>query len=164
MGSRFNILSYGEKVGKFRRYDSRELTLSNIALGLVGEAVELYAERKQPRIIDELGDILFYTSWLIDYWPLSSFVMDGITIPSMKVHGDITGFSAVGELLQNAGEISETIKKLVFNVRPVDVQDRHLAMLADDIVVAIQVIAIDYGSNIWDVAEMNYQKLSERFS
>lgn len=146
-------------------YDDPRLGLAYFSLGLVGEATELLAAMRKPRvdveeIIKESGDVLWYTAKVAHLCnvELESVADHANTIAATPAHSP----AEVGaDVAVTAGVVGETLKKVVRDDRRIDPD--ALALKLANVMVALRDVASVYGLALSYVAQRNIEKLMARY-
>ncbi|MEK5331997.1 hypothetical protein [Lysinibacillus sp. FSL W8-0992] len=129
--------------------------LTNYALGLIGECVEvLSAANDREAILKELGDVSHYAFGILTflgetYEPLTNYTVEG------------TKGSIINKIIILSGEISEQVKKFMFHRHELNSSKVVLAlkMLIQNLVVLAEM----YDSSLERICEMNIDKLKMRY-
>ena len=138
--------------------EGRRETLCMAALGVVGEAVEVF-RTKAPDIahekrIKEVGDVCWYLATAMDALgmdPLTTWIAE--PEPAVFAWPD-----AASRVVEDAGAVSEAAKKHLFHARDDSALRAAIPRLAATLRAAAQVL----GTDIEEVWRVNVEKLNER--
>jgi len=168
LGSKYSMADFNAKLG-------------TLGLGLGGEAGEVanlvsqlfiddeddLPESLRLKLVDELGDIMWYVAFgcgnVVEV-PLKSLIDDGVKMQrSINPSFDLDMMYA--PLMAECGEVTDTVKKLLFHGKPFDqkAKDRMVSAMRE-IVESVQMIAQAVCAvTLDDVIKKNVEKLSERY-
>lgn len=172
----FDLEEYDTLVGRFRVSRAKgwfkHAELCNATLGAIGEAIECYGSVSSwggggddLDIESELGDVMFYLTWIVSVAPLSF----GVPIQRIHYASDIRDIdryfylqSRAIALIQEIGGIVESVKKTVFPTSfktPVPDIENHMS---DAISIVFDICSL-LNVSMMDILMMNYNKLSQRY-
>jgi hypothetical protein len=170
----FDLEEYDTLVGRFRVSSAkggfRHAELCNATLGAIGEAIECYgsvlswAGGRDESIEGELGDVMFYLTWITSVAPLSFGVpvhrTRANTVRGIDRYLYMQSLSVL--LIQEIGGIVESVKKTVFPTSfktPVPDIENHMS---DAISIIFDICSL-LNVSMMDILMMNYNKLSQRY-
>lgn len=139
------------------REDKRLNLLINSALGMLGEMSEFVDKPS----IDEAGDCAWYTGGLckaldIEMGDLDMFTTSATILPQPG--------HEFRWLVKHAGDIAESVKKIVFHDKPIDQYRQKLHSAASGYIVCVSlIVSRELGSSIEHVFQFNIEKLKARY-
>lgn len=157
-----------------------ELTkMGTMGLGLGGEAGEIaqlvsditadgvLSEGNRLKLIDELGDILWYVAFgagNVVNVPFRQILPEYVTIRG--VHNPMKSLEpSYTQLMFRCGKVADTVKKLLYHGKPYNEEARlRLVGMLADVLFAAETVARDVcGVHLSDSIKKNVEKLSERY-
>ena len=137
--------------------------LQNATLGLVGESLEVLAERNGESLLREYGDVVFYAEWL-DGLCLAHFGMDDRKDDLIAEYEDHVGRGPVAwnaVLCTCVGPIAEHMKKFIYHDK--EFCPGIVAYWVDGVLRFVHRNAVIEGSSLSDVIDRNVSKLDARY-
>jgi hypothetical protein len=129
-----------------------DLRMVNAALGLCGEAAEIWLVDGNHSPLLEFGDLVWYVAQMCKSqgWSIDTFVPH-------KTHDDDVSLTAI---MVRACSIADMVKKAYFHKRPLDkgILGSYLRIMMQH----IYAVADDYGMDMADVYAANIDKLRRR--
>lgn len=161
---------------KSRRTQNHALTrdeqLTNAAMGLSGEVNEYIHDSLHNKpdyaLVNELGDVLYYASWLADLANLNlkDVHEHGLrlrTAVEMEKHHATTPLEELIRFTRAPGLISELIKKYRYHgTRTPEAVNKQLRDLLPAVIARLECL-IPEGMTINEIAAHNHKKLLERY-
>jgi NTP pyrophosphatase (non-canonical NTP hydrolase) len=134
---------------------------------VVGDDGDEVPEDVRLRLVDELGDIMWYVTFgcgNVVELTLDSMIDKSIAMAQSSRPGlDLEAMYAV--LMGECGEVADTVKKLLYHGKPYDDKSKgRMANALREIVDSVQMIAQSVcGVTLQDVINKNVEKLSDRY-
>jgi phosphoribosyl-ATP pyrophosphohydrolase len=141
--------------------DNAQAHLLHMAVGLIGEVVELFAYTDRENLIEELGDIEFYFTGLLIGLSIEGDGSTAESRASLKHHSFANESNGMHSVLQCSGEILDLCKKASIYQKPLNTEGltEEFAKLR----YALDYLLMTHDLSVYSIREANKKKLTLRY-
>jgi NTP pyrophosphatase (non-canonical NTP hydrolase) len=161
-----NYIEESAKTAIYPTYTTKQVDYAYLVLGLIGEIYEvcdLFRHRGDAdKIVDELGDVMWYAAALIRVFKLDSVAVITPALRAAYYYPSHTNYQTIIDMMQYAAvSLADPAKKTLRN-QDYEMDRALVEEAVSNVIAGVIALANRYDSNFERVMDLNMEKLKHR--